>query len=153
MNKKYNYASADIDYRAHPELYKIAKGEQGVLIVEPYKSEILPHWKFKTAIEANISAQMIYKMFLAYKDAHDFVGMDMARKYLQMGYTRSRRYARHKSGKKYGSLQDKENKKELPETFDPEKQKSADIFWKYYQKAINDVHYLEYKRIHKDKYG
>lgn len=36
-----------IDYREHPELYKVARGEQGVLTVEPYKSEILPHWRFR----------------------------------------------------------------------------------------------------------
>lgn len=36
-----------IDYRSHPERYKVARGEQGVLTVEPYKSEILPHWRFR----------------------------------------------------------------------------------------------------------
>ena len=30
-----------IDFRLHPELYRIGIGEQGVLLVEPYKSEIL----------------------------------------------------------------------------------------------------------------
>jgi hypothetical protein len=29
--------------------------------------------------------------------------MDMARKFLEMGFTRSRRYANHKDGKKYDS--------------------------------------------------
>lgn len=37
-----------LDFRQHPELYRIGKGEQGVLLVEPYKSEILPYWRFKT---------------------------------------------------------------------------------------------------------
>ena len=37
-----------IDFRQHPELYRIGKGEQGVLLVEPYKSELLPHWRFRT---------------------------------------------------------------------------------------------------------
>ena len=36
-----------IDYRSNPELYKVARGEQGVLTVEPYKAEILPHWRFR----------------------------------------------------------------------------------------------------------
>ncbi len=36
------------DFRQHPELYRVGKGEQGVLLVEPYKGEILPHWRFKT---------------------------------------------------------------------------------------------------------
>ena len=35
-----------IDFRKRPELYRIGRGEQGVLSVEPYKSEILPHWRF-----------------------------------------------------------------------------------------------------------
>ena len=37
----------DINYRQHPEKYKVGKGEQGVLICEPYKSEIGKYWRFK----------------------------------------------------------------------------------------------------------
>lgn len=50
------------DFRQHPELYRIGKGEQGVLLVEPYKSEILPHWRFKTVAEAKRSSAKIYKL-------------------------------------------------------------------------------------------
>ena len=89
------------DFRKHPEKYKIGRGEQGVLMAEPYKSEILPYWKFKTPEVAEESAKKIYRLFLEYKKIQDFVGMDMARKFLQMGFTRSRRYANHASGKKY----------------------------------------------------
>jgi len=39
-----------IDYRSKPQLYKVAKGEQGVLTVEPYKAEILPHWRFRLVL-------------------------------------------------------------------------------------------------------
>ena len=42
----------NIDFRKHPEKYKIGRGEQGVLMAEPYKSEILPHWKFATVTTA-----------------------------------------------------------------------------------------------------
>lgn len=91
----------DIDFRKHPELYAIGRGEQGVLTAEPYKSEILPHWRFATPEKAQASADKILAMFYEYKEQGDFVGMDMARKFLQMGYTRSRRYANHKGGKKY----------------------------------------------------
>src|SRR5581483_4187388 len=90
-----------VNVRSHPELYRIGKGEQGVLLVEPYKSEILPFWRFKTPPIAKESAEKIYQLFLSYKKVDDFVGMDMSRKFLQMGYTRSRRYANHSSGKKY----------------------------------------------------
>jgi hypothetical protein len=32
-----------IDFRNNPEKYRVGRGEQGVLLVEPYKSEILPY--------------------------------------------------------------------------------------------------------------
>ncbi len=73
------------NFRRHPELYRIGKGEQGVLSVEPYKSEILAHWRFKTPDIARESAAKIYELYEAYKAQEDFVGMDMARKFLQMG--------------------------------------------------------------------
>jgi hypothetical protein len=38
-------------------------------------------------------------LFKAYV-ANEFVGADMARKFLQMGYTRSRRYANYTGGSK-----------------------------------------------------
>ena len=97
----YDLNFATIDFRAHPELYRVGRGEQGVLLVEPYKSEILPHWRFATPELAKASSDAIYQMFLDYLANQDFVGADMARKFIQMGYTRSRRYANHKGGKKY----------------------------------------------------
>ena len=42
-------------------------------------------------------------MFCDYKEQQDFIGMDMARKFLEMGFTRPRRYANHPSGKKYAA--------------------------------------------------
>jgi hypothetical protein len=137
-----------IDFRKHPELYCVGKGEQGVLLVEPYKSEILPHWRFKTPAIAKKSANKIYKMFLEYKTKDDFVGMDMARKFLQMGYTRSRRYANHKSGRKY-----KEGTKEvLQRDEDTIKAESAKIFYEKWKKAREDQKYLELKKQHKERY-
>ena len=40
-------------------------------------------------------------MFLSYVKNGDFVGADMAKKYLHMGFTRARRYANHASGRKW----------------------------------------------------
>ena len=138
----------NIDLRKHPELYRIGKGEQGVLLVEPYKSEILPHWRFKTPEIARKSASKIYKMFLDYKAKDDFVGMDMARKFLQMGYTRSRRYANHKSGRKY-----QEGTKEvLDSEKDTVKAESAKIFYEKWKKARENKKYLELKKRHRELY-
>lgn len=95
------FAYKDIDFRKNPECYRIARGEQGVLVVEPYKSELLPLWRFKTVGMAEVSSKALFKKFEDYKTKNDFVGMDMARKFIQMGFTRSRRYANHRSGKKY----------------------------------------------------
>ena len=148
MTFDYSLDFETIDFREHPELYRIGKGEQGVLLVEPYKSEILPHWRFKTHQIARNSASKIYKMFLEYKKADDFVGMDMARKFLQMGYTRSRRYANHKSGRKY-----KEGTREvLDREEDAVKAESARIFYELWKKAREDAGYLALKKRHRDMY-
>ena len=149
-----------LDLRKNPELYRVGKGEQGVLLVEPYKSEILPYWKFRTPDVAKKSATQILKSFRAYKKANDFVGMDMARKFLQMGYTRSRRYANHKSGKKYdGPVPDDKKgvsgahgREQLPRDTDDNKAKSADVFYEAWQKAKNDIKYIKLTKEHKEKY-
>ena len=44
----YSLDFENTDFRKEPYLYRVGKGEQGVLLVEPYKSEILPHWRFRT---------------------------------------------------------------------------------------------------------
>ena len=134
-----------IDFRKHPERYRIGKGEQGVLSVEPYKGEILPYWRFKTAAEAKASSAAIYKLFLAYLKADDFPGADMARKFLQMGWTRARRYANHKGGRKY----DKTTGAELPRTEDAEKAAAAAVFYERYVAAREHPDYVRQKERHR----
>lgn len=156
MAKAFDYSLdyANLDLRKNPELYAVGKGEQGVLLVEPYKSEILPHWKFKTPAIARKSAAAILKLFRAYKKNHDFVGMDMARKFLQMGYTRSRRYANHKSGKKYDGpvpinkkgQSGAHGRKELPKVVDEIKAQSAEIFFEAWQKIKTDPEYIKSRK-------
>lgn len=154
----YSLDYKNLNLRAHPELYRTGVGEQGVLLVEPYKSEILPHWKFKTPAIAKKSSQTIYALFKEYLTADDFVGADMARKFLQMGYTRSRRYANHKSGKKYdGPVPDDKKgqsgahgREELPKVIDEEKARSAEIFYEVWQKAKNNKKYQAMLNAHKD---
>ena len=81
--------------------YRIGRGETGVLTFEPYKSYLLPLWRFRTPPIARKSSTDLWEQFLSYDKADDFVGMDMARKFIQMGMTRARRYANHKGGRKY----------------------------------------------------
>jgi hypothetical protein len=148
MKFDYSLDFENIDFRKHPELYRIGKGEQGVLLVEPYKSEILPYWRFKTPQIARKSASRIYRMFLAYKAKGDFVGMDMARMFLQMGYTRSRRYANHKSGRKYKEV----TREVLSLEPDAVKAEAAEIFYEKWRKAREDRMYQELKKRHRELY-
>ena len=150
----------DIDFRNYPNKYRIGRGEQGVLMAEPYKSEILPHWKFATPDKAKVSADEILSMFHEYLRRDDFVGADMARKFLQMGYTRSRRYANHVGGKKYnGPVPDDKKgqsgahgREELPRSAeDPVKAESARIFHERYETAKNDPLYQTLYKRHKEE--
>lgn len=145
-NVSYADGYRGIDFRKHPQKYAIGKGEQGVLIAEPYKSEILPFWKFSTPNNARESAKKIFDMFHEYKDRDDFVGMDMARKFLQMGFTRSRRYANHASGRKYNP--DKTIRKRDEGSDNSLKAESARIFYRYYIRARGDSRYKILRAVH-----
>ncbi len=149
MSTDYADAYRNVNFRDHPEKYKIGKGEQGVLMAEPYKSEILPFWKFRTPEIASESAKTIYSMFIKYGEQNDFVGMDMARKFLQMGWTRSRRYANHPSGRKYGA-----DGAVLPQDnshADSDKAKSAQIFRKKLELALKNETYIRLTAEHKKR--
>lgn len=150
----YSLDFKDIDFRQQPELYRVGKGEQGVLLAEPYKSEILPHWRFKTPDIAKESSEKIHKIFLDYLEQDDFFGADMARKFIQMGYTRSRRYANHKSGRKYKqNSETSTSKKEiLPYELDPVKAESAAIFKAKWIQAKTNEKYQELLAKHKQMY-
>jgi len=141
----------DIDYRKYPENYRVGKGEQGVLVCQPYKSEIGKHWRFKTPEIATQSSQTIYSLFENFLKENDFVGADMARKYLQMGYTRARRYANYKGGKKYDKTLDYKPLKRG--TGSEEKAQSAAIFYAAYKRAQAHPIYAQLKRDWKKKFG
>ena len=98
---KLDYKKLDFTNKETRKQYRIGRGEQGVLLVRPYTNDICKYWRFQKPTIAKKSAQKIYEMYADYRYKNDFVGMDMCRKFLEMGFTRSRRYANHKDGKKY----------------------------------------------------
>ncbi|NCH88385.1 DUF4385 domain-containing protein [Cronobacter dublinensis] len=149
-SKTFDYEQdfTSIDFRAHPERYQVGRGEQGVLLVEPYKSEILPYWRYKDEESANASAEKIYQLFEEYRKKDDFVGMDMARKFIQMGYTRARRYANYKGGKKYD-----EDRNLNPRGNDPVKAAAATVFKGWWDRIRADEDYLRRKKAHQEKWG
>lgn len=133
-----------VDFRAHPEAYRVGRGEEGVLSAEPYKSELLPLWRFRTPDLARRSAIAIWNAFVRYRRASDFVGMDMARKFLQMGFTRARRYANHPSGRKYGA-----DGSVLPRVTDGDgdrgKALAAEHFRERWQRTLRDATYRRWR--------
>ena len=146
--KEFDY---DLDYKTLDftdaetrKLYRIGRGEQGVLLVRPYTNDICAHWRFVNETAANKSSNKIYEMFCDYKSRKDFIGMDMARKFLEMGFTRARRYANHSSGKKYdteGNIRPQE-----PDWQHNEKARSARIFKAKRDLAAKDPIYVEMRK-------
>jgi len=158
----YSLNYKELDLRARPDLYTIGRGEQGVLLVEPYKSEILPHWRFKNPEVAGESSEKIWSLFEGYLAREDFPGADMARKFLQMGFTRARRYANHAGGKKYdGPVPDDKKgqsgahgRKELPrQPEDPVKAEAARIFKAKWDAAKVHPDYLRLREAFIEQYG
>ena len=96
-----DYKSLDFTDPETRKLYRIGRGEQGVLLVRPYTDDIRKYWRFRNTQVAESSSRSIYNLYSMYKEQKDFIGMDMCRKFLEMGFTRARRYANHKSGRKY----------------------------------------------------
>ena len=136
-------------FRPNDIRYKIGRGEQGVLLVRPYTDVICRHWRFKTLKEARVSSQKIFDMYLDYRIQKDFVGMDMCRKFLEMGFTRARRYANHKDGKKYGK-----DGKVLPQEKDwatSEKAKAAKRFKVFRDLVTQDEFYISMRKEWRDK--
>lgn len=151
FDKKTYAWSSHIDYRAEPERYRVGKGEQGVLICEPYKSEIGPYWRFRTVALAEESSAKIYKLFASYLAKGEFIGADMARKYLQMGFTRARRYANYKGGRKYDQAHDFQLMEKG--TGDAEKASAAAIFFAKWKEAEREPLYAALKKHWKKTIG
>ena len=117
--------------------YRIGRGEQGVLLVRPYTDDICKHWRFKTPSEAFISSTKILFEYHVYKDKEDFVGMDMCRKFLEMGFTRARRYANHKDGNV---------KPQEKDWATSDKAKSAQIFKRARDTVTKDPMYIQMRK-------
>ena len=75
----------------------------------------------------------------------------MAKKFLHMGFTRARRYANHRDGRKYnkdGTIIPQE-----PDALICEKADSARVFYAAWKEARENEYYLKLKKEHKEKYG
>ena len=142
---KLDYKKLDFTDKEIRKLYRIGRGEQGVLLVRPYTDDICKYWKFRTPTIAYQSANQIYFTYAKYRAKNDFIGMDMCRKFLEMGFTRARRYANHKDGKKYDK-----NGKIRPQEKDwatSDKAKSAKIFKEFRDRVTKDSKYISMRKM------
>ena len=138
-----------IDYKntlfeENDKRYRIGRGEQGVLLVRPYTDLLCPLWRFRTPAAAEESASKLLQAYRLYKLKGDFIGMDMCRKFLEMGFTRSRRYANHKDGKKYDSKGQVRPQEKDWATSD--KAKSAKIFKDARRRVVDDPKYIHMRK-------
>ena len=148
FNYKLDFKKLDFTDFETRKLYLIGRGEQGVLLVKPYTNDICRFWKFKTPKIAVKSAEQIYSMYADYRALNDFVGMDMCRKFLEMGFTRARRYANHKDGKKYdknGNIRPQEK-----DWSTSDKAISARIFKTYRDRVTKDAKYIRMRKMWRD---
>ena len=136
------YEDLDFTDEETRKLYRIGRGEQGVLLVRPYTNDICAHWRFVDETTARDSSAKIYQMFLGFKTKGDFIGMDMARKFLEMGFTRARRYANHASGRKYDEVSGEVRPQEKDWRTN-KKSKAAAVFKKVRDLAAYDQTYKQ----------
>ena len=150
-----DYKSLDFTDAETRKLYRIGRGEQGVLLVRPYTNDICQHWRFRNTDVAETSSRSIYNLFSMYKEKEDFIGMDMCRKFLEMGFTRARRYANHKSGRKYATKPpyyhtgDRGGAPVLPQEKDAltnEKAQAASIFKTVRDIVATDLQYVKMRK-------
>ena len=142
FNYKFDYKNTM--FMSNDKRYRIGRGEQGVLLVRPYTDDICKHWRFKTPSEAFVSSTKILFEYHVYKDKEDFIGMDMCRKFLEMGFTRARRYANHKDGKKYDK--DGNVKPQEKDWATSDKAKSANIFKQARDRVTSDPIYIHMRK-------
>jgi len=137
----------DLDFRECPEAYRYDASEKGVFKVQPYKEELLPNWAFRDEGAAEAAVEALREAYETYRADEEFVGMDMVRKYLQMGFTRAMRYAKYPGGQKYA---DDGAKREPRQWADPEKRAAAVVFRDAWQTLTDDPAYQRLKERHQD---
>ena len=143
-------AEYDVDFRENPEEYEVGRGCEGVFKVQPYKDELLPLWSYADRESADESASDLLDRFYDYLDEGDFVGADMARKYLRMGYTRAMRYAKYPGGQKYDG--DGEEREPV-EWADADKREAALVFEEAWEEAREDDEYVRVREEHESGGG
>ena len=100
---------------------------------------------------AHDSSTILYKMFEDFLEMEDFVGADLVRKFLQMGYTRALGYGNYQKGTKYDKNKDFAlNEKSAGNSV---KAQSAAIFYQKWKQAEAHPQYASRKKAWREQYG
>ena len=62
FNYELDYKNIDFKDERNRKLYRIGRGEQGVLLVRPYTNDICSHWRFVNETVASKSADKILSL-------------------------------------------------------------------------------------------
>jgi hypothetical protein len=146
----YTLRSVKTDFRKHPQKYRVGRETTTVLLAEPYKSELLDRLAYENYREASRSAQAIFRLFEAYRSKEDFIGMDMAKKVLYVGFVNARREAARQAVVKDSGGQ---TRPLAPDWMSADKSRAATVFFRYYRRIIRDPKYLNARRRHLVLYG
>ena len=111
--------------KTHNQNYIRHRGSSN-LHLEPYRSELEPLLHFRDPILALTSSQALYDKFLHYKSEGDFAGMDMARKFIQVGHRVISHDAKHDREK--ACIKEEKTESSSQQIVNDEKAKSAGIF-------------------------
>ena len=71
----------------------------GVLTFEPYRSTLYPLLHIQNLVAATASSKALRDRFLDYDERNDFVGMDMARKFIHLGKIRAMKNSEFEGGR------------------------------------------------------
>jgi len=76
-----------------------------------YKWELVPYFNCKGETRSELSANYLYGKFLCYTEERDFVGADLAKKFLKDGKDKSHKFEYHyenaRKNENFLSLKDK----------------------------------------------
>jgi hypothetical protein len=110
----------DLDYRALEEPVSVPE--------EPYRAAIMAHYRLEPFAVAAESAAEMYELYIRYRDAGDFAGMEMVRRTLQRAFAEAKDLLPHG-----------------PPSL-PLKPNSADVFSKTYRMVRNDPAFAEMRQ-------
>ena len=111
--------------------YIMGRGDIPALDFEPYKTTLLPLFRYRNPEVAMRSSVALWQRFLDYDERKDFVGMDMARKFIRMGMIRAKTDVNGTGGKEYDDEANILPASEGHERKEEEMEKASGIFRKH----------------------